>query len=108
MLASAYAGCELFVLPSLFETPGIAALEAGLAGAKIVITERGGTREYFGEEAVYVDPGSVESIRGGIVRGLARQRTDRLRDRIRTKYLWEDVARQTAAAYAAVLDGKGR
>jgi glycosyltransferase involved in cell wall biosynthesis len=28
MLASAYAACNVFVLPSLFETPGIAALEA--------------------------------------------------------------------------------
>jgi len=43
MLASAYAACDVFVLPSMFETPGIAALEAGLAGAKIVITKYGGT-----------------------------------------------------------------
>ena len=35
LLASAYAACNTFVLPSLFETPGIAALEAALCGAKI-------------------------------------------------------------------------
>src|ERR1041385_176812 len=38
LLASAYASCDVFVLPSQFETPGIAALEAALAGAEIVIT----------------------------------------------------------------------
>jgi len=107
MLASAYAACEVFVLPSLFETPGIAALEAGLAGAKVVITDRGGTREYFGDLAEYVDPGSVESIRAGIVRGLARERTGRLREHIRTHYLWDAVARRTADAYATVLDRRG-
>jgi len=56
LLASAYAACNVFVLPSLYETPGIAALEAGLAGAKIVITPFGGTTEYFGSDAEYVDP----------------------------------------------------
>ena len=63
MLASAYAACDVFALPSLFETPGIAALEAALAGSKIVITPHGGTREYFGTMAHYVDPHSVDSIR---------------------------------------------
>ena len=43
LLASAYAACSVFALPSLFETPGIAALEAALAGASVVITKFGGT-----------------------------------------------------------------
>ena len=108
MLASAYAACGLFVLPSFFETPGIAALEAGLAGAKIVITERGGTKEYFGSHAVYVDPGSVDSIRDGIRRGLAMERSGGLREHIRANYLWERVAQRTAEAYSAVLGGRAR
>jgi glycosyltransferase involved in cell wall biosynthesis len=102
MLASAYSACDLFVLPSLFETPGIAALEAGLAGAPVVITSRGGTREYFGDLAVYVTPESVESIRNGILQGLSAVRDNRLRDRIRSHYLWEHVARRTAAVYRSV------
>ena len=32
MLASAYAASRVFVLPAMYETPGIAALEAGLSG----------------------------------------------------------------------------
>lgn len=103
MLASAYAACDTFVLPSLFETPGIAALEAGLAGAKIVITPHGGTQEYFGEDAIYVDPASVQSIRDGIRTSLARPRGDRLRNRIRSHYLWSHVASRTKAVYEQVL-----
>ena len=51
LLASAYAAAKVFVLPSLFETPGIAAMEAALSGCAIVITENGGTKEYFKDMA---------------------------------------------------------
>ena len=103
MLASAYAACDTFVLPSLFETPGIAALEAGLAGAKVVITPHGGTTEYFGDDAIYVDPNSVAAIRDGIRLALARPRDGQLRDRIRSRYLWSHVASQTKAVYERVI-----
>jgi len=105
MLASAYAACDTFVLPSLFETPGIAALEAGLAGAKVVITDFGGTREYFGTMAEYVDPRSVDSIRDGILSGLNREKDSALREHIRKEFLWTRVAEKTAAAYRDLLEG---
>ena len=48
---------EVFVLPSLLETPGLAALEAAAQGAKLVVTERRLARdEYFQDLASYVDP----------------------------------------------------
>jgi glycosyltransferase involved in cell wall biosynthesis len=103
MLASAYAACDVFVLPSLFETPGIAALEAGLAGAKVVITPYGGTREYFEDLAVYVEPTSVASIRDGIRQALSTRRSTALRERVRSQYLWPRVAESTAAAYRSLL-----
>jgi glycosyltransferase involved in cell wall biosynthesis len=103
LLASAYAACDTFVLPSLFETPGIAALEAGLAGAKIVITPHGGTKEYFGDDAVYVSPYSVKSIRAGIERSLAKPRAGHLRDRLKKEYLWSNVAVQLCSVYETVL-----
>ncbi len=106
LLASAYAACDTFVLPSLFETPGIAALEAGLAGAKIVITPYGGPREYFGTMAEYVEPESVESIRAGILNALARPRTGDLKAHIRKNYLWENVGAKTADVYRSLLGGK--
>jgi len=74
LLASAYAACDVFVLPSQFETPGIAALEAGLAGAKIVITPVGGTKEYFGIDALYVEPTSTKNIAEGIQRALKNKK----------------------------------
>jgi glycosyltransferase involved in cell wall biosynthesis len=102
MLSSAYAACDTFVLPSLFETPGIAALEAALAGAKVVITPYGGTREYFGDLAGYVEPSSVASIRDGIRGALERKKGTELREHIRKNFLWQSVARKTAEAYREV------
>jgi glycosyltransferase involved in cell wall biosynthesis len=103
MLASAYAACDVFALPSLFETPGIAALEAGLAGAKVVITPHGGTKEYFGAMATYVEPGDVASIRSGIETSLQAPKDQRLREHIAGNFLWKHVAKKTADAYNEVV-----
>ena len=103
LLASAYAACDVFVLPSLFETPGIAALEAALAGAKIVITKYGGTAEYFGNKAEYVEPTSIDDIKRGIIAAQKKPKTDELRFNIKNEFLWDTVARKTLKAYEQVL-----
>ncbi len=99
LLASAYAACDTFVLPSWYETPGIAALEAGLAGAKIVITRYGGTDEYFGDHAEYVEPRSIESIRQGIEKALTRKKDRLLATSIMNNFLWDTIALKTLQAY---------
>ncbi|MCB0714297.1 MAG: glycosyltransferase family 4 protein [Ignavibacteriae bacterium] len=103
MLASAYAACDTFALPSLFETPGIAALEAALAGAKIVITPHGGTHDYFGEMATYVEPKSVSAIVSGISHTLSQPKSPELRQHILQEFTWRQVAEKTAAAYRDAL-----
>jgi len=107
LLASAYAACDVFALPSLFETPGIAALEAALAGAKVVITPHGGTKDYFALQAEYVDPYSVDSIRRGIQKAVTKRKDSSLRERIRKEFLWERVGEKTKAVYERVLNKKG-
>ncbi|WP_343726937.1 glycosyltransferase [Burkholderia seminalis] len=62
ILRAAYAACEVFCLPSTLETPGLAALEAHAAGARIAITRVGSTQEYFGHHVTYLDPNDVSSI----------------------------------------------
>ena len=104
LLASAYAAAKVFALPSVFETPGIAALEAGLAGANIVITPNGGTRDYFGQDAEYVDPNYVEDIRGGILRAWEKEKGTSLRERLRNECSWKNAAVQVKEAYRRVLE----
>ena len=102
LLASAYAACDTFVLPSQFETPGIAALEAGLAGAKIVITPFGGTKEYFKDMAEYPDVFSIESIKDSIERSLNKHKDEKLRDHIKSNFLWSKIAGQTSEVYVDI------
>lgn len=108
LLQSAYAAARVFAMPSLLETPGIAALEAALAGARIVITPIGGPREYFGDAARYVDPHSVDDIRNAVVAAWEDQsyRAEKLQTRVREEYSWESVAAKTLSAYESVLRGR--
>ncbi len=100
MLASAYTASDVFVLPSVYETPGLAALEAGLAGAKIVITKNGGTDEYFENYAEYINPKKVESIYQGLVKALAKKKDKLLCEHIRTNFLWEKSAQKLVEIYS--------
>lgn len=102
MLASAYAACRVFALPSWFETPGLAALEAGLAGAPVVITPLGCTREYFADLAQYADPGRPAAIGAAVRAAWTRGRHPELARRIAERYPWSEVARRTAEVYDQV------
>jgi len=66
MLRAALSGCEFFAMPSLLETPSIAAIEAAAIGSKVLLTNRGSTTEYFGDSVTYVSPESEDSLRVGI------------------------------------------
>jgi glycosyltransferase involved in cell wall biosynthesis len=101
-LASAFAAARVFALPSWFETPGLAALEAGLAGAAVVVTPNGCTREYFGDLAEYARPDRVGEIAAAIDRAWNDGPRPGLRARIEGRFLWSGVARRTAEAYDQV------
>jgi len=98
-LRSAYAACDVFVLPSWCESPGLVALEAGLSGAKMVITSGGTTKEYFKDLVEYVDPSSVSDIRKKILVALDQEKTSKLKEYIQNNYLWEHTAKKTLEIY---------
>jgi glycosyltransferase involved in cell wall biosynthesis len=99
LLASAYAAARVFALPSWFETPGLAALEAALAGTPVVITPLGCTREYFGAAAHYARPDRPGDIGRAIDRAWRHGHDPGLAARIGARCLWPEVARRTAEAY---------
>ena len=65
---------RVFVLPSLMEGIGLAAVEAALFGTTVVITRNGGPPDYFGDQVYYVEPYSVSDIRNKIRQALAQPR----------------------------------
>ena len=99
LLASAYAAARVFALPSWFETPGLAALEAALAGCSVVITPFGSTREYFGDHVEYARPNRVAEIRRAVSKCWDDGPDPRLARLIASRYLWPTVARITAEVY---------
>jgi len=105
LLESAYAACSVFAAPGWFETPGLAALEAAAAGAPVAITKYGCTMEYFGEDADYFDPSDPRDIRKAVLRArtAGKERTQSMKERIKTSYLWENTARETLRGYESVI-----
>lgn len=107
MLLSAYAGAELFVLPSTLETPGLAALEAAAAGCKrLLLTDIGSAREYFGEKADYIeDIYNINKLRASIFYTLHKdvELCNSMIHMMRDKLSWENAARQTFSAYKKVM-----
>ncbi|MFH1239223.1 MAG: glycosyltransferase family 4 protein [bacterium] len=96
---------RLSIQASWFETTGLAGLEAGLAGANVVMTDRGYTREYFGESVWYCDPASTTSIREAVTAAFAAPRGARQLDQRITnmKLTWPETAKKTLSVYQQVL-----
>lgn len=106
-LYAAYQSAKVHVLPSYFETTGLSSLEAAVMGCNIVITDKGDTREYFGDDAWYCDPSDPESIRQAVEAAWSAPYNEAFRERILKEYTWERAAQETLAAYRAVLGKRG-
>jgi glycosyltransferase involved in cell wall biosynthesis len=106
-LRGAYRDCAVFALPSTLETPGLAALEAAAQNAELVLTSEGSAAEYFGDSAIYVDPGSSASIAIAIGQALDRRRrrqgdTPQL-NIVRSQFTWSRVVGDLKNVYANAL-----
>lgn len=104
LLNSAMAAARVFALPSWFETPGLAALEAAAHQTPVVITSRGATREYFGDSVNYCDPAKPNTLRAAIELAWHNPPSGRkaLAEKIKCNYTWSQVACITEGIYDAV------
>jgi len=103
-LAKYYQKAKVHVLPSWFETCGLSSLEAGAMGCNIVITDKGYTRDYYGDDAFYCDPGDLTSIRNAVDRAAAADSPPGLRRKILANYTWDRTAASLAGAYDKILN----
>lgn len=101
-LAGAYAACRCVALTSWFETPGLVALEAGMSGVPLALTDRGPTREYFGDLAEYASPGDRNSIRRAVLAAYESSRNPPLARLVRERYSWRAAAVATRDAYRSL------
>jgi glycosyltransferase involved in cell wall biosynthesis len=103
-LVEHYLNAKVHVLASWNETCGLSSLEAAYAGCNLVITNKGDTKDYFGNEAWYCDPEDPASIYDAVLKASEAPYKNTLRERIISTYNWEQAARQTLQAYEKVLD----
>lgn len=102
-LARLYQKAAVHALPSWFETCGLSSLEAAAMGCRIVISDRGFVRDYFGNDAHYCDPGNPESIYQAVKKASENKAPENLRIKIFQEYTWSKAAEKTLEAYRAVL-----
>jgi len=102
-LVNYYQQAKVHVLPSWFETTGLSSLEAAAMGCNIVITDKGDTKEYFGEDAFYCDPSSPENIYALVKKASSSPHNINLQEKITTLYTWQRASLCTLEGYKKVI-----
>lgn len=104
LLASLFAGAKVHALLGQNETPGIVNLEAGIAGANLVVGDCVPVREYLNDYALYADYKSVEDVKKKVTEAYSADRNPEISKYIEDNYTWEVVARKTLEAYEYVME----
>ena len=90
-------------LPSDCETPGISLLEAAFAGARPVVTQFGGTKEYYSFDGEYFHPCRNREIAEAIRRAWSRGRLMPEESALYSRFSWHSCARLTNQAYSLMM-----
>jgi glycosyltransferase involved in cell wall biosynthesis len=107
-LASAFKAARVHALPSWMECAAFVNVEAALCGCALAVSDRTSEREYFGSNAYYCDPASVDSIRKAVLSAHQNHARDaekraRLVAQFRTEFTWKRAAAATLDGYRAAL-----
>lgn len=100
-----YRVCKVSALPSWYDTPGLVSLEAGVMGCNLAISNKGSTKEYFGELASYCEPDDMESIRKSVDEAYRMSQNGKLQQMILDRYTWKRAAEETLTGYKTILEG---
>jgi len=98
-----YERAKVHAMPSWFETTGLSTLEGVSMGCNVVITDKGDTFEYFGNDAYYCDPDNIESIRNAVEKAASSDFDPKFREKVMREYNWQRTAEETLAAYKECL-----
>lgn len=105
ILTGYYREAKVHVLPSWFETCGLSSLEAAAMGCNIAITDKGYTRDYFGNDAFYCEPASPESIFNAIDKAARSNTSKQLQQKVITNYTWQKAASITLQTCKEIISG---
>lgn len=105
-----FRSADVVVVPSVYEPFGLVAVEAQLAGTPVAVADTGGLAELVEPGVTGVrfgcqDPAALAAAVAGLLRdpAVAARLAAAAQQRARTGFSWDEVARQTAAAYRDAL-----
>lgn len=99
-----YNTSKVFALPSLNEGVGLVGLEAAALGCDIVLTDRGGPKEYYGGFAKLVDPLDIDAIGQAISETLMGASCQpELSEHVRQNFSANTVGKRLLNAYKSIL-----
>lgn len=100
LLRRFYRHADVLVMPSLYESFGLPALEALASGCPVIVSRVGGLPEVYGEGAMYCDPYNptdiADRIRLMVSDRAVRQRYCTAGHSVATQYDWDATAEQLA------------
>ena len=100
--------CKIFVLPSIWESYGIAAAEAMSYGKPVVATNVGGLPEVVGDAGLLVAPRDPSALAGATMRLLEdddlRAETGRTARARAMTFTWEKAAEDMEGVYAQAIE----
>lgn len=105
-----YAVADVAVFPSRYEPFGIVALEAMAAGVPVIVGDVGGLSEVVKHGVTGLSaPVSADEIAEAILQSLrhpeaAAERAHRAQEVVKKQYSWENIATQTLAVYAELVE----
>lgn len=102
-LVPLYHVARVHALVSWGETTGLSSLEAAACCCNLVITDKGDTRDYFGDFAWYCDPSSVSSIRAAIRGAFEAPWDRRFQQHVLENFTWSRAAETTLEGYGIAL-----
>jgi glycosyltransferase involved in cell wall biosynthesis len=112
LFKSAFAACDVFVLPSEYEAFGIVLLEAMMCERPCIASAVGGTSEVVTHEktGLLVEYGNPQELAKAIVVILtdsqkAKEMGRKGRERVLRKFTWERVAAEIEAVYEELVRG---
>jgi len=101
-LKALYSGSSALLFPSLFEGFGFPIIEAFSFGKQVVTSNYGATQEIGGNNAILVDPLSVESIKNGIKIAVIEDNKENERIQYSKTFSWKDNAIKLRKIYSSV------
>lgn len=99
-----YSKAKVFALPSTYEGVGIVGLEAAAMGCSIVVTNIGGPKEYYLNQAAEVDPFSIDEIGLAIKKLIdVKDTSDTLSSLIKDNYSVDTITKNLVNAYKKII-----